>query len=86
MDVVVWQSHYKVVNNETQSCVWRVRRVAARLTQLSVSLAAGITQSRYCYLERGEAEPTEAERREIERVLPALPPTVVEELLVEKIY
>ena len=66
--------------------MWRLRRVAAGFRQLDVSLAAGISQTRYCALERGEAEATEAEREEIDRVLPALPPTVVEELLMEKTY
>ena len=69
------------MHKSIQACAWRVRRVAAGLRQLDVSLATGITQSRYCYIERGEAEPTEMERQEIERILPALPATVVEELL-----
>ena len=72
------------MNKSTQACAWRVRRVAAGLRQLDVCLAAGISQARYSILERGEAEPTKTERQEIERILPALPPTVVEELLMEK--
>lgn len=74
------------VNRRTQSCLWRLKRVAASFRQLDICLASGISQTRYSALERGEAEATEAEREEIDRVLPALPPTVVEELLMEKTY
>ena len=69
-----------------QSCVWRLRRIAAGLRQLDVCLAAGISQARFSGIERGEVQPSEAERQEIERILPALPLTVVEELLMEKTY
>ncbi len=68
------------MNKSTQACAWRVRRVAAGLRQLDVCLASGISQARYSALERCEAEPTEAERREIERILPHLPLGVMEQL------
>lgn len=63
-----------------QSCVWRLRRIAAGLRQLDVCLAAGISQARFSGIERGEVQPTEAEQREVERILPPLPRPVVEEL------
>ncbi len=68
------------MNKSTQACAWRVRRVAAGLRQLDVCLAAGISQARFSGIERGEVQPTEAERREVERILPPLPRPVVEEL------
>ncbi len=74
------------MNRRTQSCVWRLRRVAAGFRQLDICLATGISQTRYSALERAEAEATKAEQEEIDRVLPALPPPVVEELLEEKTY
>lgn len=64
----------------------KLRRIAAGMRQLDVCLGAGTSQARYSTFERGEAEPTETERQEFKRILPALPPTVVEELLVEKTH
>lgn len=69
------------MNKSTQACAWRLRRIAADLRQLDVCLAAGISQTRYSTLERGEAEATEAERQEIELALPPLSPEIVEQIL-----
>ena len=68
------------MTHSTQRRIWQLRRVAAGLRQLDVSLAAGISQARYSGIERGEVEPSEAERQEIEHVLPPLPLPVMEGL------
>ena len=69
------------MSKSAQACVWRLRRIAAGLRQLDVCLAVGISQARYSTLERGEAKPTEAERQEIELVLPPLSPEIEEQIL-----
>ena len=50
----------------------RVRRAALGLRQRDIADRAGISQSRYSLLERGEADATEKEKRNLESVL-ALP-------------
>jgi len=50
----------------------RVRRAALGLRQRDISDRAGISQSRYSLLERGEAVATEKGKRSLESVL-ALP-------------
>ncbi len=53
--------------------LWRLRRLAADLRQLDVCLAVGISQARCSLVERGEVEPSDAERKAIESILPLLP-------------
>ncbi len=72
------------MNAAIQPCVWRLRRVAAGLRQLDVCFATGISQARYSLYERGDAQPSERERAEIERVLPLLSVEVKEHLLEER--
>ena len=50
----------------------RVRRAALGLRQRDIADRAGISQSRYSLLERGEAVATEEEKGNLQRVL-ALP-------------
>ena len=53
--------------------LWKLRRVAARYRQQDVSTHCGISMTRYRAIERGEAEPTDLDRRLIEKFLPPLP-------------
>lgn len=48
---------------------WRVRRAALGIRQRDVADRAGISQSKYSLLERGDAFPTQAERDAIEEAL-----------------
>lgn len=57
--------------------LWKLRRVAADLRQQDVAGGIGISTTRYSALERGESEPTDLERRQIERLLPALPAKIL---------
>jgi transcriptional regulator with XRE-family HTH domain len=52
----------------------KLRRIAAGYRQQDVSTHCGISMARYRAIERGEAEPTDLDRRLIERFLPPLPP------------
>jgi transcriptional regulator with XRE-family HTH domain len=53
--------------------LWKLRRVAARYRQQDVSSHCGISMTRYRAIERGEDEPTDLDRRLIEKFLPPLP-------------
>lgn len=53
--------------------IWRLRRVAAGLRQQDVAIRAGITTTRLSAIERGEQEPSDLDRKLIERLLPELP-------------
>jgi transcriptional regulator with XRE-family HTH domain len=53
--------------------IWRLRRVAAGLRQQDIAGRAGITTTRLSAIERGEQEPSELDRKSIERLLPQLP-------------
>jgi transcriptional regulator with XRE-family HTH domain len=53
--------------------IWRLRRVAAGLRQQDVAGRAGLTTTRLSAIERGEQEPSELDRKSIERLLPELP-------------
>jgi len=53
--------------------MWRLRRIAAGLRQQDVADRVGITTTRLSAIERGEQEPSELDRKSIERVLPDLP-------------
>ena len=48
---------------------WRIRRTALALRQRDVADRAGLSQARFSLLERGDAVPTDTERKVIERVL-----------------
>jgi transcriptional regulator with XRE-family HTH domain len=48
---------------------WRVRRAALGLRQRDVADKAGISQSRYSLLERGETDPRDEEARAIDQAL-----------------
>lgn len=48
---------------------WRVRRAALGLRQRDIADRALISQARYSVLERGDAEPSDAEKTAIERAL-----------------
>ena len=61
--------------------ILRVRRAALGLRQRDVAERAGISQSRYSLIERGELLPTGEDREFIEKVLPPLPAEVRKELL-----
>jgi len=54
--------------------LWKLRRIAAHYRQQDVSTHCGISMTRYRAIERGEAEPTDLDRRLIEKFLPPLPP------------
>ena len=58
----------------------RVRRAALGLRQRDVADRAGISQSRYSILERGEATATEEEKRRLEGVL-VLPPSMGQDIV-----
>ena len=53
--------------------LWKERRLAAGFRQQDVSTHCGISMARYRAIERGEAEPTDLDRRLIENFLPPLP-------------
>jgi transcriptional regulator with XRE-family HTH domain len=52
---------------------WKLRRIAAGLRQQDLAALLGMSASRYSAIERGDVEPTEADRRDVERALPELP-------------
>jgi len=56
-----------------QKLDWKLRRVAACIRQQDVARRVGLTVARYGGIERGEIEPSDEERRLIERLLPPLP-------------
>ena len=53
--------------------IWRLRRVAGGLRQQDLAARAGISATRLSAIERGELEPSELDRKVLERLLPALP-------------
>jgi hypothetical protein len=53
--------------------LWKLRRIAAGYRQQDVSTHCGISMARYRAIERGEIEPTDLDRRLIEKFLPPLP-------------
>lgn len=59
--------------------MWRIRRGILGLRQRDVADRAGISQSRYSLLERGEAAPTTEESDAVNRAL-ELPTPLREEL------
>jgi transcriptional regulator with XRE-family HTH domain len=52
---------------------WRLRRIAARLRQQDLAYQMGITTTRLSQIERGEVDPSDLDRKIIERLLPDLP-------------
>jgi|GEM_PF-7087231 len=65
-----------IAQQQTQAHIgiaWKLRRVAAGYRQQDVSTHCGISMTRYRAIERGEAEPTDLDRRMIESFLPPLP-------------
>ena len=52
---------------------WKLRRVAAGLTQRDVASRAGITATRLSAIERGVVSPTERDAEHLESVLPMFP-------------
>ena len=55
--------------------LWKLRRIAAHYRQQDVSTHCGISMVRYRAIERGEAEPSDLDRRLVENFLPPLPMT-----------
>jgi transcriptional regulator with XRE-family HTH domain len=53
--------------------LWRLRRVSAGLRQQDIAVRAGITTTRLSAIERGEQEPSDLDRKLVERLLPELP-------------
>jgi transcriptional regulator with XRE-family HTH domain len=53
--------------------IWRLRRVTAGLRQQDIAGRAGITTTRLSAIERGELEPSDLDRKLIERLLPEIP-------------
>ena len=51
---------------------WRLRRVAAGLRQQDIAARAGMTTTKLSAIERGEREPSNLERRLIDRILTEL--------------
>lgn len=51
---------------------WRLRRVAAGLRQQDIAVRAGLTTTKLSAIERGEAQPTDMDRKIVERLLPEL--------------
>jgi transcriptional regulator with XRE-family HTH domain len=58
-----------------QKLTWKLRRIAAGDRQRDIARLAGLTVARYGAIERGEIEPSDAERLLIEQFLPPLPTT-----------
>ena len=57
----------------TEGLSWKLRRIAARLRQRDVAGLIGMSTTRYSAIERGDATPTDVDRKLIERHLPQLP-------------
>jgi transcriptional regulator with XRE-family HTH domain len=55
-----------------ESLHWKLRRVAAGYRQQDVASRAGISTTRYSAIERGEQEPSDLDRKLLERILPPL--------------
>jgi transcriptional regulator with XRE-family HTH domain len=51
----------------------RLRRIAAGLRQRDVAARGGIPPTRLSAIERGEQQPSDLDRKILERILPALP-------------
>ena len=68
-----------MVNTETVhiGMIWRLRRVAAGLRQQDIAARAGITTTKLSAIERGEQDPSDLDRKVVERLLPALPDQVL---------
>ena len=54
--------------------LWKLRRVASHYTQQDVSTHCGISMTQYRSIEHGRSEPTDLDRKLIEKFLPPLPP------------
>jgi DNA-binding XRE family transcriptional regulator len=54
--------------------LWKLRRVAVHYTQQDVSTHCGISMARYRAIEHGHSDPSDLDRRLIEKFLPPLPP------------
>lgn len=54
--------------------LWKLRRIAAHYRQQDVSTHCGISMARYRAIERGDSDPSDLDRRLIEKFLPPLPP------------
>ena len=57
----------------TEGLSWKLRRIAARLRQRDVAGLIGMSTTRYSAIERGDATPTDLDRKLIERHLRQLP-------------
>lgn len=55
-----------------ESLHWKLRRVAAGLRQQDVAARVGISTTRYSAIERGDQDPSDLDRKLIERILPPL--------------
>lgn len=60
--------------------IWKIRRIAAGLRQQDLAARSGMSSTRYSGIERGEVQASETDIEMLERVLPAISPTVIEEL------
>jgi len=60
---------------------WKIRRIAAGMSQQVFSREAGIAFDRYSAIERGDILPTENDVQIVEQVLPRLPATLVDQEL-----
>jgi len=57
----------------SEALSWKLRRVAAGMRQQDVARLTGLSASRLSGIERREIEPSQLERKLIEKSLPQLP-------------